>query len=68
MANFTDIVDESSKLTLDEQESFVDILKKRIIEQKRQIIIEEAIQSREEFDSGRQKTSNIEDIMKEIQS
>lgn len=68
MANFTDIVDESSKLTLDEQESFVDILKRRIIEQKRQIIIEETIQSRIEFDSGGKKTSSIEDILKEIQS
>jgi hypothetical protein len=68
MANFTDIVDESSKLTLDEQESFVDILKKRIIEQKRQIIIDEAIQSREEFESENKVTSNIDDILYEIQS
>ena len=68
MNTFYEIVEASSHLTLDEQESFVDILNKRIIEEKRKRIINEVLESQREFESGEKLTSSIDDILKEIQS
>jgi hypothetical protein len=68
MNTFYEIVEESSKLTLDEQESFVDILQKRISLEKRRQLIDEVKESSREFESGDKHTSSIEEIMNEILS
>jgi hypothetical protein len=68
MNKFYEIVEASSNLTLDEQESFVILLQKRIAEEKRKRIIKEVMESRKEFESGNKHTSSINDIMKEILS
>ena len=68
MNTFYEFVEETNKLTLDEQESFVDILQKRIAEEKRNRFIIESKESVTEFKSGNKHTSSIDDIMKEILS
>jgi len=68
MNTFYEFVEETNKLTLDEQESFVDILQKRIAEEKRNRFIIESKDSVKEFESGNKHTSSIDDIMKEILS
>ena len=67
MNNFYEILDASSNLTLEEQESFVDILQKRIIEEKRKKLIYEIMESEKEFETGDLQISTIDEIMKEIQ-
>ena len=68
MNTFYEFVEETNKLTLDEQESFVDILQKRIAEEKRNRFIIESKESVTEFESGNKHTSSIDDILKEILS
>lgn len=68
MSNFYELLEESSNLMLDEQESFVDILQKRIAEEKRTRLISEVRESRIEYEAGDKKTSSFDDIMKEILS
>ncbi|MFH1050989.1 MAG: hypothetical protein V1779_08715 [bacterium] len=68
MSNFYKILEESSNLSLDEQESFVDILQKRIAEEKRKSLISVVRESQMEYEAGDKKTSSIDDIMKEITS
>ena len=59
MNTFYEFVEETNKLTLDEQESFVDILQKRIAEEKRNRFIIESMESVKEFESGNKHTSSI---------
>ena len=68
MNTFSDIVEEADKLTLEEQETFIEILQKRVSETKRNKLIKKALESSEEFDKGHKFTSSIDDIMKEITS
>ncbi len=68
MNTFSDIVEEADKLTLEEQETFIEILQKRVSETKRNKLIKKALESSEEFGKGHKLTSSIDDIMKEIAS
>ncbi|ROL58099.1 hypothetical protein D9V86_11830 [Bacteroidetes/Chlorobi group bacterium ChocPot_Mid] len=68
MSNFYEILDETSNLSLDEQESFVDILQKRIAEEKRKSLISAVKESQKEYETGDKKTSSVDEIMKEILS
>ncbi|MCX6154975.1 MAG: hypothetical protein NT007_12540 [Candidatus Kapabacteria bacterium] len=66
MNTFYEIIEETNKFSIDEQETFVEILQKRISAEKRIRIIDEARESRLEFESGDKQTTSIDDIMKEI--
>ncbi|MGA2297702.1 MAG: hypothetical protein ABSG15_09165 [FCB group bacterium] len=68
MNTFSEIVDAASNLTLDEQESFIEIFQRRIAEEKRKLLFKEVLESEKEFESGNKKTSSIDEIMKEIRS
>ena len=68
MSNFYEILDETSNLSLDEQESFVDSLQKRIAEEKRKSLISAVKESQKEYETGDKKTSSVDEIMKEILS
>lgn len=66
MKSFYEILEESSELTLDEQESFVEILQKRISDEKRKIIVNEVREATIEFNKGNKNVSSIQDILDEI--
>lgn len=66
MNTFYEMVEEVSNLSLDEKESFVNILQKRISEEKRLRLIEEIKESNKQFEEGNKYTSSIDEIMKEV--
>lgn len=66
MNTFSDFVEEIDKLSLDEQESFVDILQKRIAEEKRKRFVEEALESKEEFEKGSYSEGSSADLFKAL--
>ncbi len=68
MHAFADILDLADELTLDEKESFVEIMQKRISQERRKQLISEAHDSVEYFNNSSKNTSSIEDILKDIMS
>jgi hypothetical protein len=53
-------------LTIDQQEQLIDIVRRRLIEQRRNEIAEQIKQAREEYARGECKTGTVADLMKEI--
>lgn len=68
MNTFYEFIEEANKLSLDEQESIVEILQKRIAEEKRSRFVKESLESVKEFEAGNKSTSSVDEIMKEIVS
>ena len=66
MNTFSDFVEEIDKLSLDEQESFVAVLQKRIAEEKRKRFVEEALESKEEFEKGVYSKGSSADLFKAL--
>ncbi len=68
MHAFADILDLADELSLDEKESFVEIMQKRISQERRKQLISEAHDSVEYFNNSSKNTSRVEDILKDIMS
>ncbi len=66
MTTFAEIVDAADKLTLDEQESLISILRRRIAEQNRAQLAREVAQARNEHQSGQSVKATTAQIMDEI--
>jgi hypothetical protein len=65
---FADIVDKVDALSIDEQETLVDIVNHRLVDHHRKLILEEIEQSREEFRQGLCKEMTVEEFMQEVLS
>lgn len=63
---FAEIVDAADKLTVDEQESLINILRRRIAERNRQRVAREVAEARNQHESGQSSSATVADIMKEI--
>lgn len=62
------ILDEIASLSLDEQETLLDILKRRMVEQKRLRIAREVREAQREHKGGLTKRGTVEDLMKDLES
>jgi hypothetical protein len=65
MIRFSEVVDAASELSVDEQETLIEVLKHRIADSNRARIVSEVSQSRAEFLSGRGKTVSAAELMDE---
>ncbi|MCA9030708.1 MAG: hypothetical protein KDA66_07870 [Planctomycetaceae bacterium] len=68
MVTFAEILDAADKLTPDEQESLVEILKRRIAESNRAHIAREVAEARAEHQQSPAEPSSVADIMDEIRN
>ena len=66
MTTFSDVVDAADELSLDEQETLVEILQRRIAERNRERVISEVAEARAEFQTGQHRTVSVRDIMNEV--
>lgn len=66
MPTFSDIVDAADGLSVDEQETLVEILQRRIAKQNREALVRDVADARAEFQSGQCRTSSVSDIMNEV--
>ena len=66
--NFAGLLEAAESLPIDAQEELIEILQKRRIEQRRREILKEIRNARSEYKRGRSKSSNSNDIMKDILS
>ncbi len=61
-----DILEEFDSLSLEEQETILEIEKKRIIERKREQLVRDVKEGEQEFKAKALKPESVEDIMKGI--
>jgi hypothetical protein len=64
--SFAEVLDAADKLSLEEQESIVAILHRRMIELRRKEIVKEIRDAQQEYNAGKCKPCNAEDIIKDI--
>ena len=68
MATFNDVLESVEELSFEEKEFLVEILQKRIIEQKRERLYNEVTEAIAEYESGKLKPMTVDEIMKELKS
>lgn len=68
MTSFAEIVDAADRLTSDEQETLIEILRHRIARRNRESLLRDVAEARAEFRQTKQNTSSVREIMDEGQS
>jgi predicted AAA+ superfamily ATPase len=66
MTTFSDVVDAADDLSVDEQETLVEILRRRIAKRNRDALVRDVVEARAEFQSGQLRTSSVSDIIDEV--
>lgn len=66
--SFGELVEAVGKLSVDEQETLLVIVRHRLAEQCRKRLAQDIREAREEFAQGRCDPTSVEDLMKEIVS
>ena len=66
MATFSDVVDAADNLSVDEQETLVEILRRRIAKQNRAALVQDVAESRDEFKSGTARPGTVSEIINEV--
>ncbi len=65
---FNDVLESVDKLSLEEQETLMDVLHRRLIEQRRSELAKEIQDAQHEFREGSSQPATPSEIMKEISS
>jgi hypothetical protein len=63
---FGEILEAAEKLQLEEQETLVDILRRRITERRQEELVREIRAARKEFQAGRCSPATVDELMTEI--
>ena len=63
---FSDVLDMVDTLSMDDQEKLLDIVKKRVAEQRREEMWQAVDEADAEFESGLCKTATVDEIMAQI--
>lgn len=66
MTTFSDVVDAVDDLSVDEQETLVEILRRRIAKRNRDALVHDVAEARAEFQAGQACASSVSDIMEEL--
>jgi hypothetical protein len=65
---FEEVLEAADRLSLEEQGTIIDILHRRMIDQRRKELIIEVHEARKEFQEGHCRQATSEEILKEILS
>ena len=63
---FAEVLEAADHLPIDEQVELIEVLRRRIVEQRRAEIAQDVREAREDFAAGRCQPATPEDILKEI--
>jgi hypothetical protein len=66
--SFDQMLDNVSRLPIDEQLMLAEIIKKRIIEQRRKELAKSVKESMVEYKSGKAKTGTLDELIKDIEN
>jgi hypothetical protein len=67
-APFAEVLEAAAKLTLPEQEELVDILRRRMIEQRREELVQDIHDAEREFQAGGCRPVSPSELIKEVLS
>jgi hypothetical protein len=65
---FVELLDAADKLSLDEQETLVEILQRRMVEHRREELAKEIQDAEQEYQAGRCRPATPEELMGEVLS
>ena len=63
---FQDVLDMIESLPEEQQENLISIIRRRLIEHKREVLAERINEAREEYRLGKVRRGTVDDVMKEI--
>ena len=66
MKTFGQVLDSADELTLEEQESLVSVLQRRVAERRRAELIRDVKEARQEFKAGTVRPATVAEILKRI--
>jgi len=66
--SFAEVLEAADKLSSEEQETLIDVLRRRIIEHRREDLVRDIKDAQREFQGGRCRPITSDEIMKEILS
>jgi hypothetical protein len=66
MPTFSEVVDAADGLSVDEQETLVEILRRRIARRNRETLVRDVAEARTEFRAGQARILSVSDIMDEV--
>ena len=66
MATFSEVVDAANDLSVDEQETLLEILRRRIAKRNRDALVRDVADARAEFRNDAARTASVSDIMDEV--
>ncbi len=64
--SFSEVLDAADKLTLEEQEEIINILRRRTIELRRKELLQEIQETEHEYKEGKCKRGTAKDLLKDI--
>ena len=67
-ANISNLVEEFQGLTLEDQESAADIIRKQLLESRREHLAVRSAEAQESYRSGKSKTGSFSDLMKDLEN
>ena len=65
---FGDIVESAASLTVEDQESLIEILQNRLRESRRAELVKDVLDAGKEFEEGRCRPATPDELMREISS
>jgi hypothetical protein len=66
IVSFGEVLEAADKLSLKEQETLIDILRRRLVERRRAELAQDIEEARKEFEAGQAKPASPSEIMGEI--
>ena len=63
---FGEVLDAVDRLSLDDQEDMLDVLNRRIIERRREAMLQDIREAQKEFSEGGCRPTTVDELMKEI--
>ena len=66
MQSFSSVLDAVDKLSIEDQEALIEVIKRRILEYRRTKLANEVRQAQQEFKAGNCSPASSSDIMEEI--
>lgn len=63
---FGEVLEAADRLSLEEKEALIEVLQRRLIDERREEIAQEIAAAREEFQAGQCQPTTPEELMKEI--
>ena len=65
---FGEILEAADRLSLEDQESLLDVLHRRVIDKERAELVKDVQEARKEFNEGKCRPASPDELMKEILS